>query len=102
MPSALAATTATAASTGARAGATRVPFAINDELSASVDVGTGNLMVTTRDVTTPAGPGMTSFGLAYQSLAAGTQAAVGSFFAGGYSDVGVLHDVGVGERDECY
>lgn len=55
-----------------------VPFAINDELSASVDVGTGNLMVSTRDVSAPSINGMATFGLMYQSLAADSQAAGGA------------------------
>lgn len=58
--------------TGTRASATRVPFSLDAELSASVDVGTGNLMVNTRDRSMPTvggkqltmssgfGPGMTA------------------------------------------
>lgn len=53
VPVAHAETTASAVAVGARAGATRVSFAIDDELQASVDVGSGNLMVTSSDRSAP-------------------------------------------------
>ena len=83
-PVAHAAATASTVATGARAGATRVPFSINDQFKASVDVGTGNLMVTSADRSAPTIGGMSSFGLTYQSLAAasGSQATTGAAGAG--------------------
>ena len=72
VPRAEAASTAVAVAVGARPGATRVPFTMSDELQASVDVGSGNLMVSTVDRAAPGINGMVNFGLAYQSLALGS------------------------------
>lgn len=77
-----AATGASAVAVGARTGATRVPFAINDELAASVDVGSGNVMVTSSDRSAPGINGMVNFGLAYESLARSSGSAVTSGAAG--------------------
>lgn len=46
-----------------------MPFTINDQAQASVDVGSGNLMVSTLDRSASGINGMVNFGLAYQSLA---------------------------------
>ncbi|RHW44376.1 hypothetical protein D1832_12490 [Dermacoccus abyssi] len=88
-----AATTATPKATGVRPGATRVPFSINDELSASVDVGTGNLMVSSVDRSAPGINGMVNFGLSYQSLAlaSGSQATSGAGGSGWFMLMGQDH-----------
>ena len=82
VPRAVAASTAVVTPTGARTGATRVPFAINDQLSASVDVGTGNLSVSTVDRSVPGINGVVNFGLSYQSLALGSGSQITSGAAG--------------------
>ena len=82
VPRAEAASTAVAVAVGARPGATRVPFTISDELQASVDVGSGNLMVSTVDRSAPGINGMVNFGLAYQSLALGSGSQVTAGAAG--------------------
>ena len=89
-PSSVAASTASPSATGARPGATRVPFSINDELSASVDVGTGNLMVSSLDRSAPGINGMVNFGLSYQSLAlaSGSQATSGAGGSGWFMLMG--------------
>lgn len=71
-PAAHAATTVAPNMVGARAGATRIPFTIGSSISASVDVGTGNLMVTTQDARVPGAKGRNAgFGLSYNSLESG-------------------------------
>ncbi|RNI25420.1 RHS repeat protein [Flexivirga caeni] len=65
--------------TGARQSATRVPFTVSPQVSASVDVGTGNLMVTTTDHLIGALNGqLQSLGLTYNSLTLGSGSAVSS------------------------
>jgi len=53
--------------TGQRTSATRLPFTISDQTSASVDVGTGNLMVTTAALTLPGATSSTAIGTSYNS-----------------------------------
>lgn len=68
-PSASAATSVTPVLTGLRGSATRVPFSVSPEISASVDVGTGNLMVSTKDRAVPTMNGALQWvGLSYQSF----------------------------------
>lgn len=68
--------------TGPRPSATRIPFAISDKVSASVDVGTGNLLVTTSDLVLPGIQEDLQLGLAYNSLRLGAGAALPSGSAG--------------------
>lgn len=53
--------------TGQRKSATRLPFPITDQTSASVDVGTGNLMVSTAALSLPGATSSTPIGAAYNS-----------------------------------
>ncbi|MDF8263211.1 RHS repeat-associated core domain-containing protein [Luteipulveratus flavus] len=89
-PPATAAGTADPVAAGARPGATRIPFRVSDQVSASVDVGTGNLMVSTTDRTMPSIKGMQSFGLMYQSLSqsSGSQVKSGAAGAGWFMAMG--------------
>lgn len=59
-----------------------MPFTINDQAQASVDVGSGNLMVSTLDRSASGINGMVNFGLAYQSLALASGSQVTSGAAG--------------------
>lgn len=52
---------------GSRPGATRVPFTVGDRVAAAVDVGSGNLLVTTSDLAVPRLSGQLGFGLVYNS-----------------------------------
>lgn len=63
-----------AVGSGARPGATRLSFAVSDHAGAQVDVGTGNLLVTTDDLSLPGINGNTGLGLSYNSAAIGTDA----------------------------
>jgi YD repeat-containing protein len=83
-PSAVAepAAAATASPTGPRPSATRIPFAISDKVSASVDVGTGNLLVTTNDLVLPGIQHDLELGLDYNSLRRAAGAALPSGSAG--------------------
>lgn len=82
-PAAQAASAASVTLTGARKSATRVPFQISPQVSASVDVGTGNLMVSTHDWNVPAVNGqLQPLGLAYNSLTLGSGSAVTTADAG--------------------
>ncbi|ANZ43512.1 hypothetical protein BBK82_43230 [Lentzea guizhouensis] len=72
----------TAALTGPRPSATRIPFSISDKVSASVDVGTGNLLVTTSDLALPGIQGDLQLGLTYNSLRLGAGTALPSGSAG--------------------
>jgi RHS repeat-associated protein len=53
--------------TGQRTSATTLPFPISDQTNASVDVGTGNLLVTTSALTLPGVTQSTTIGAAYNS-----------------------------------
>ncbi|WP_146240303.1 RHS repeat-associated core domain-containing protein [Curtobacterium sp. MCSS17_008] len=53
--------------TGQRTSATRLPFPITDQTSASVDVGTGNLVVSTAALSLPGATSSTPIGAAYNS-----------------------------------
>ncbi|TQN35374.1 YD repeat-containing protein, partial [Blastococcus colisei] len=53
---------------GARPGATRVPFTVGDRIPAQVDVGTGNLLVATTQLSLPRVAGSLDLGLAYNGL----------------------------------
>jgi RHS repeat-associated protein len=64
--------------TGPRPSATRVPFPISDRVSASVDVGTGNLLVTTTELNLPGIASDVELGLTYNSLALGSGSAAPS------------------------
>ncbi len=68
--------------TGPRPSATRIPFPISDKVSASVDVGTGNLLVTTSELALPGVQGDLQLGLTYNSLRLGSSAALPSGSAG--------------------
>ncbi|MEV6415351.1 DUF6531 domain-containing protein [Kribbella sp. NPDC051718] len=72
----------TAQLTGPRPSATRIPFSISDKVSASVDVGTGNLLVTTSDLALPGIQGDLQLGLDYNSLRLAAGAALPSGAAG--------------------
>lgn len=54
--------------TGARASATRLPFQISDRVNASVDVATGNLLVTANGLSLPGVNSTVPVGAAYNSL----------------------------------
>lgn len=78
-PAAHAASGASATLTGIRKSATRVPFQISPQVSASVDVGTGNLMVSTHDWNVPVVNGqLQPLGLAYNSLTLASGSAASS------------------------
>ena len=53
---------------GSRPGATRIPFTIGDKIAAQVDVGTGNLYVTTQELSLRRVTGSLDLGLAYNGL----------------------------------
>jgi RHS repeat-associated protein len=53
--------------TGQRTSATRLPFTVTDQTSASVDVGTGNLMVSTAAMSLPGATQSTPIGATYNS-----------------------------------
>ncbi|MET7283734.1 RHS repeat-associated core domain-containing protein [Kribbella sp. NPDC005582] len=72
----------TAQFTGARPSATRVPFSISDKVSASVDVATGNLLVTTSDLSLPGIQNDLQLGLVFNSLRLASGAALPSGSAG--------------------
>ncbi|MEU1125603.1 RHS repeat-associated core domain-containing protein [Streptomyces sp. NPDC005899] len=63
-----------AVGSGARPGATRLSFAVSDHAGAQVDVGSGNLLITTNDLSLPGINGSTGLGLSYNSAAIGTDA----------------------------
>ncbi|MGI5451500.1 RHS repeat-associated core domain-containing protein [Streptomyces sp. CA-243310] len=67
---------------GERPGATRLKFAAGDHVGAQVDVGTGNLLVTTGDLTLPGINADTGLGVAYNSAAIGTDATGANAAAG--------------------
>lgn len=52
---------------GARPGATRLPLPVSDQVKASLDVGTGNLMVSINALTLPGITGDASLGMVYNS-----------------------------------
>ena len=58
--------------TGARTGATRLTFGITDQVSATVDVGTGNLLVSTRELSLPGVNSAVAIGDSYNSLGQST------------------------------
>ncbi|MDT8910042.1 RHS repeat-associated core domain-containing protein [Amycolatopsis sp. PS_44_ISF1] len=68
--------------TGPRPSATRIPFPISDKVSASVDVGTGNLLLTSSDLALPGIQGDLQLGLTYNSLRLGPGAALPDGSAG--------------------
>ncbi len=72
----------TAQFTGARPSATRMPFSISDKVSASVDVATGNLLVTTSDLSLPGIQNDLQLGLLFNSLRLVSGAALPSGSAG--------------------
>ncbi|MFF1819479.1 RHS repeat-associated core domain-containing protein [Kribbella sp. NPDC058245] len=72
----------TAQFTGPRPSATRVPFSISDKVSASVDVATGNLLVTTSDLALPGIQNDVQLGLVFNSLRLVSGAALPSGSAG--------------------
>jgi RHS repeat-associated protein len=53
--------------TGQRTSATRLPFTVTDQTNASVDVGTGNLMVSTSAMSLPGATSSTQIGVSYNS-----------------------------------
>ncbi|HET7326438.1 MAG TPA: DUF6531 domain-containing protein [Nocardioidaceae bacterium] len=67
---------------GPRPGATRVDFAVGDRVQASVDVGTGNLLVTTTGLTLPGISGDVQLGLDYNSLLVGSDSPAADGAAG--------------------
>lgn len=68
IPSASSGLQATVGKLGARPGATRVPVEISDQVSASVNVGTGNLMLQVAGLSVPGVAGDTVIGLTGNSL----------------------------------
>lgn len=68
--------------TGARPSATRLPFPISDRVSASVDVGTGNLLITSTELVLPGIDRDVQLGLTYNSLLLGTGSVLPSGAAG--------------------
>ncbi len=56
---------------GARPGATRLSFTLADRVSATVDVGTGNLQVSSKDLTLPGIGSDVQLGLDFNSLLLG-------------------------------
>ncbi|WP_158603876.1 RHS repeat domain-containing protein [Cryobacterium tepidiphilum] len=56
--------------TGARPNATRLSFYVSDQVSATIDVGTGNLMVTSRNLVLPGVNGSVPIGETYNLLGA--------------------------------
>ena len=69
--------------TGQRSSATRLSFPVSDQVSASVDVGTGNLLVATRAVSLPGVNGSVPVGSAYNSRSTNA-GAVGTRQANGW------------------
>ncbi|HET7326869.1 MAG TPA: DUF6531 domain-containing protein, partial [Nocardioidaceae bacterium] len=67
---------------GPRPGATRVDFAVGDRVQASVDVGTGNLLVTTTGLTLPGIDRDVQLGLDYNSLLVGSDSPAADGAAG--------------------
>lgn len=59
---------ATIGQLGARPGATRLPLPVSDQVSASLDVGTGNLMVSISAASLPRVNGDAGLGVVYNSL----------------------------------
>lgn len=57
---------------GPRVNATRVDFPVGDRVQASVDVGTGNLLVTTTELTLPGTGSDVQWGLVFNSLLLGS------------------------------
>ncbi|GAA0584386.1 RHS repeat protein [Kribbella sandramycini] len=72
----------TAQFTGARPSATRLPFSVSDKVNASVDVATGNLLVTTSDLSLPGIQNDLQLGLVFNSLRLVPGAALPSGAAG--------------------
>lgn len=62
--------------TGSRPGATELPFAISDQVSASVDVATGNLRVSTQSLSLVGVNGPVGIGQSYNSLSSTTSSAL--------------------------
>ena len=63
-----AAVTTAAFATGQRPGATRLGFSVGDRVAANVDVGTGNLSLSTTDLTLPGIGSDVSLGVDFNSL----------------------------------
>ncbi|MFI5761798.1 RHS repeat-associated core domain-containing protein [Streptomyces sp. NPDC051563] len=84
---------------GERPGATRLKFAAGDHVGAQVDVGTGNLLVTTGDLTLPGISGDTGLGVAYNSASIGTEA-TGSAAAAGYGWKLAPYDISLTVHEE--
>ena len=96
---------ATVGDLGSRPGATRLPVNISDQVSASVDVGTGNLMISVTAVSLPGINGGVPLGVVYNSESTDTVgedvAARWTLSLGGAGSVsttpsGVLHTAGDG------
>lgn len=68
VPVATAEAEATIGQLGARPGATRLPLPVSDTVNASLDVGTGNLMVSISALSLPGVNGDASLGVVYNSL----------------------------------
>ncbi len=73
----------TAIEVGPRYNATRLDFPVSDRVQASVDVGSGNLQVTTTELTAPGIDNDVQLGMTYNSLALGSNSAL-SKGAGGF------------------
>ncbi|MFJ9344811.1 RHS repeat-associated core domain-containing protein [Streptomyces sp. NPDC101733] len=84
---------------GQRPGATRLKFAAGDHVGAQVDVGTGNLLVTTSDLTLPGINGDTGLGVAYNSAAIGTDA-TGAAAGAGYGWKLTPYDIALKVHEE--
>ncbi|ALE06244.1 hypothetical protein AL755_13560 [Arthrobacter sp. ERGS1:01] len=57
---------------GARPGATRLPVQISDQVSGSIDVGTGNLALAVSALSLPGVSGTVGLGMSFNSLSADT------------------------------
>lgn len=73
---------------GARPNATRLSFQVGDRVTAQVDVGSGNLLVTTTEISLRNVQDSVGIGVAYNSVASGTS------FAQGYPGTGWRMRVG--------
>jgi hypothetical protein len=87
-PSALAAGDQPMLGAGARPNATRLSFQVGDRVTAQVDVGSGNLLVTTKEISLRNIQDTVDIGVAYNSVALGTS------FASGYPGTGWRMRVG--------
>lgn len=105
MPVASTGAQATIGKLGSRPGATRLPVPVNDHVRGSVDVGTGNLMVSVTGLSLPGISGDVPLGLVFNSQSTDTSGgdiaprwtlALGSAGSLSSTSTGVLHTAGDG------